>query len=84
MHEKYKPETESLVPPPSDEMAILFDLAMKGDLSGLQKRALQIEQMDEKFKPFAQQLCQLIDDVAEDEILRLLERYMDETQNKIK
>ncbi len=79
VQEKYKPETESLVPPPSEEMAILFDLAMKGDLVRLRKRAVQIRQMDEKFKSFAQQLCQLVDDVAEDEILALLERYMNET-----
>jgi hypothetical protein len=52
---------------------------MKGDLSRLRKRATQIKQMDEKFRPFAQQLCQLADDVAEDQILALLERYMDGT-----
>ncbi len=74
--EKFKDETESLVPPSLEEMDILFDLAMKGDLSRLRRRAIQIKKMDEKFKPFAQQLCQLVDDVAEDQILALLERWM--------
>jgi CheY-like chemotaxis protein len=72
-----------LIPPPLEEMEILFDLAMKGDLSRLRKQTAQIEQMDEKFKPFAQQLCQLVDDIEEDQILALLQRYMDDDNNLI-
>ena len=83
VQKKYQSETESLVPPPSKEMAILFDLAMKGDLSGLQKRALQIEQMDEKFIPFARQLSRFAEEVDEEQLTALLERYTDETQNRI-
>jgi signal transduction histidine kinase/FixJ family two-component response regulator/HAMP domain-containing protein len=73
-----KEEDEPLIPPPLKEMEVLFDLAMKGDLSRLRKRTAQIEQMDEKFKPFAQQLCQLVDEIEEDQILALLQRYMDD------
>jgi signal transduction histidine kinase/DNA-binding NarL/FixJ family response regulator/HAMP domain-containing protein len=78
-----KEEDEPLIPPPLEEMEVLFDLAMKGDLSRLRKRTAQIEQMDEKFKPFAQQLCQLVDDIEEDQILALLQRYMDDDNNLI-
>jgi signal transduction histidine kinase/FixJ family two-component response regulator/HAMP domain-containing protein len=80
IQEKLEDKTKSVVPPPSEKMAILFDLAMKGDLVRLRKQAALIEQMDEKFKAFAQQLCQLIDAVDEDEILALLERCMNETR----
>ena len=74
--ETFKDETELLFPPSLEELDVLFDLAMKGDLSTLRKRAIQIKNRDEKFNPFSQKLCQLIDDVAEDEILALLERLL--------
>lgn len=77
--EKFKDETESLLPPSLEEIDVLFDLAMKGDLSSLRKRAIQIKKRDEKFNPFSQKLCKLIDEVAEDEILALLKRLLDKT-----
>lgn len=66
---------ETLVPPPPEEMAILYDLAMKGELPNLRQRALQIEQRGEKYQPFAKQLCQLVEKYDEDKILALIERY---------
>lgn len=73
-------ETELLIHPPPEEITILFDLAKKGDLSRLRKRVRQVEQMNEEFKPFAQQLHQLVDEVDEDRILALLEQYVDKTE----
>jgi len=75
-------QTELLVPPPAEKMAILFDLAMKGDLSGLRKQAVQLMQQDQKFEPFAGKLCQLVDDVEEDDLLALLEQHMDRPSPK--
>jgi signal transduction histidine kinase/DNA-binding NarL/FixJ family response regulator len=69
----------ALVPPPSDEMAILFDLAMKGAIPHLRQRAARIEQMDDRYGPFACRLRQLVDDFDEDQLLALIERYTRET-----
>ena len=65
-----------LVPPPPEEMAILLDLAMRGNMPNIRKRAIQIEQLDEKYKPFAHTLQQLAKAFEDDEILALIEQYM--------
>lgn len=67
----------TLLPPPPTEIAVLFDLAMKGELPRLKERATQIEQMDDKFKPFAQKLSRLVDRFDEHAILRLIEQYLE-------
>jgi hypothetical protein len=67
----------NIIPPPPPELAILLDLAMKGDLSSLHKRAVHLKQTDEAFRPFAEKLCQLVDEVNEDQLLALLQRHMD-------
>ncbi|MCB0212902.1 MAG: GAF domain-containing protein [Anaerolineae bacterium] len=66
---------ESLIPPPQEEIAILFDLAMKGEIRGLQRRAEHIEQLDERYKPFAQKLRQFINAYDEDKILMLINSF---------
>jgi signal transduction histidine kinase/putative methionine-R-sulfoxide reductase with GAF domain/ActR/RegA family two-component response regulator len=68
-----------LVPPPPEEIALLFDLAMKGEIPGLRKQAIRLEQLDETFRPFAHKLYQLAEDFDEDQILALIERYRDST-----
>jgi signal transduction histidine kinase/CheY-like chemotaxis protein len=50
---------ESIVAPPAEEIAVLLDLAMRGDLRGLAKRATQLEELDQQWVPFATHLCQL-------------------------
>ncbi len=71
------PETGviNLVPPPPAEMAVLYDLAMKGELPHLSQRADQIEQMGAQYQPFARKLRQLVEEFDEDRILELVERY---------
>jgi CheY-like chemotaxis protein len=66
-----------LVPPPPEEIAILYDLAMKGELLNLRQRALQIEQLGPQYQPFAAQLRQLAESYDEDKILALIEHYKD-------
>ncbi len=67
--------TDTLVPPPPEEMSILYDLAMKGELPNLRQRALQIEQLGEQYRAFTTQLCRLVEKYDEDNILALIERY---------
>ncbi|MDX1520772.1 MAG: ATP-binding protein [Anaerolineae bacterium] len=73
------PEKESpLVPPPLAELKILFDLALKGHLRGIQKRAAQLERTDQKLKPFARQVQQLAKNFDEKQIRTLIKQYMPE------
>ena len=85
-HEPLKPNNKNdlqdldiedgLTPPPQDEIAVLYDLAMKGEIRRLQRRVVHIEQLDETFKPFTQKLRQFIDAYDEDKILTLIEAYI--------
>ncbi len=66
----------TLLPPPPEEIAILFDLAMKGELPRLKERTAQIEQMGDQFKPFARKLSRFVDQFDEDAIFLLIEQYL--------
>ncbi len=62
--------------PPETEIATLYELAMMGDIKGISKQAKKIEQLDERFVPFAQQLCQLAEGFQEKQILEFVKRYV--------
>jgi len=73
-----KSAEQPLVPPPREEIQILFDLAMKGDMVGLESRAAHLEQMGEEYQPFANKLRQLAKDFEDEQILSLVESFMEE------
>jgi hypothetical protein len=64
-----------MVPPPVEEIAALFDLAMMGDLRGIAKRAAQLEQMNQEWIPFASHLRQLAKGFEEKQILEFVKQY---------
>lgn len=68
---------EPLVPPPVEEIQVLFDLAMKGEIPRLREHAVRIAQMGAGYEPFAERLCRLVDAFDEDQILALIERYVE-------
>ena len=65
----------SLVAPPQPEIETLYDLAMKGHLQGIMKRAENIEQIDEKFAPFANKLRQLSKGFQEKAMKEFISQY---------
>ncbi len=65
----------SFVAPPTEEVAKLFDLAMKGDLREIDKQAIALEQLDQRFQPFAAQLRQFVKGFQEKEIIELVNQY---------
>lgn len=67
---------EALIPPPPAEIAVLLDLALKGEIPRLRQRALQIAQMGHDFQAFAHLLEQLARDYEEDKILQLIKGYL--------
>jgi CheY-like chemotaxis protein len=75
-----KDEEVVLTSPPKEEMEVLFDLAMRGDMRGIQKRMTHLEQMDERFRPFADKLRQLAKGFESKAILAMVKQYMEEDQ----
>ncbi len=69
--------TARLIPPPQTEMEQLFDFAMGGYLPNIRERAIEIEQLDPKYKPFTDKLQKLAKAYEEDEILAFIEQYME-------
>lgn len=66
----------SLIPLPADEIAIWYDLAMKGELLRLREKAEAVEALGQPYTHFAQRIRSLVDAFEEDEIITLIERYI--------
>lgn len=64
-----------MMPPSTEELAQLYQLAQLWDLMEIQERAYKLEQ-DAKLAPFARKLLNLADDFKGEEILTLIEQYL--------
>ncbi|MBD2022877.1 response regulator, partial [Leptolyngbya sp. FACHB-711] len=64
-----------LIAPPASELETLYELAMKGSFKGILKQAALLEQMDQKYSPFAKKLHQLAKGFQDQEILALIQSY---------
>ncbi|MBD2437089.1 hybrid sensor histidine kinase/response regulator [Nostoc sp. FACHB-110] len=64
-----------IVTPSASELAILLDLAMRGDLKSIAERAIKLEEMDEELQPFARYLYQLAKGFKGKQILEFLQKY---------
>lgn len=73
--EKGVPETEQIIPPPPDELAILHDLVLRGDMHQLTNRAKNIETLGREYVPFARKLRFLAEGFQERAIKDLVEEY---------
>jgi hypothetical protein len=60
-------------------LAILYDLARRGNLQAVQERAAQLAQRDEKFAPFANQVCQLVRQFEDKALVALIQQYLEKT-----
>ena len=67
-----------LVVPPAPEMAILHHLAMVGNMHDILQRASSLIELDECYRPFAEQLALLARSYRSREILTLVLRYVDQ------
>ncbi|MFN6560552.1 MAG: AAA family ATPase [Nostoc sp. ChiSLP01] len=66
-----------IVPPSASELAILLDLAMRGDLRSIAERAVKLEEIDEELQPFATHLYQLAKGFKGKQILEFLQKYFE-------
>ena len=69
---------EKIVPPPAEELEILWNLASKGRVTVLQEQAERIEKLDRKFVPFAKQLSQLSREFKIKQIREFIKLYLKE------
>ncbi|NEO92083.1 MAG: response regulator [Moorea sp. SIO3G5] len=69
-------QTAAIIPPPLEEMEVLYELAMLGSMKKIRERAILIQHLHENYLPFANKLKDLADGFQEQEILTLVETYM--------
>ncbi|MBD2434481.1 MULTISPECIES: hybrid sensor histidine kinase/response regulator [Fischerella] len=68
-------EELQFIAPPAEELAILLDLAMRGDIKSIAQKAAELEKLDEKLLPFARYLRQLAKGFKGKKILEFLKKY---------
>ena len=64
-----------LVPPPEEEMVILHELALIGNMSDIKERADHVAALGEQFIPFANKLRNLVENFEERAILKMVKDY---------
>jgi PAS domain S-box-containing protein len=67
-----------LVPPLKEELVILQDLALRGNMSGIRERSAHIETLGEQYVPFARKLAKLAKGFEERQLLILIKQYLEE------
>jgi len=73
-------ESERLIPPQDEEIAVLHDLALRGNMQAIRERAAHIEALGEQYVPFAGKLRELARGFEERQILALVEQYIREEE----
>ncbi|MCT7983854.1 AAA family ATPase [Laspinema sp. A4] len=74
------PHLSEAIAPNAEELAILFDLAMKGELVTIQERVQRLLDGDRRYAPFATQVIHLATTFAEEELLAFVQGYMEAGQ----
>lgn len=65
-----------MIPPPAEELELLYEFAMLGKISDLRKWVVRIEQLDQKYVPFAKKVSQLGKVFEDEKIMALVEEYL--------
>ncbi|SKB12394.1 putative Sensor protein [Planktothrix sp. PCC 11201] len=64
-----------LVPPPDEELVILYDLVMRGNLKAVTKQLEQLKKLDAKYIPFAERLGELAGSFQEKQLRLFINDY---------
>jgi signal transduction histidine kinase/DNA-binding NarL/FixJ family response regulator len=71
-------DKQPLVAPPKEDLEILYELAMMGRMRGIREKAQALEELNEKYRPFAQKLVELAKGFEDKQIVTLVEQYLTE------
>lgn len=72
-----KEATGPLVPPPPEEMAVLYELALIGNMGDIQKHTDYLSTLGEQYVPFAEKLGRLAENFQERAVMEMVEKYME-------
>ena len=70
------PHPSELVPPPQDTLETLYELARLGKMDALQEQARTLEELSDRYRPFADKLYSLAEELEDEQIVALLEQYL--------
>ncbi|MCP4693836.1 MAG: response regulator [Desulfobacterales bacterium] len=73
-----RPPPGPMIPPPPEELAVLREMALIGDMSDIEESGARIVSLGERYRPFGEKLRDLARDFAEKEILAFVERFMEQ------
>jgi CheY-like chemotaxis protein len=74
------PSAGPLVAPPPQEIEALHRLARIGNMRAIVQHATHLTELDERYRPFADQLCQLARGYRSQAILSFVEQYLERRQ----
>ncbi len=74
--EESVPNDADIIPPPPDELDALYELARFGNMDRIRQRSLHLEELDEKYAPFARKLRALAEDFEDERILALVKQFI--------
>ncbi|OKH36881.1 hypothetical protein NIES2119_15800 [[Phormidium ambiguum] IAM M-71] len=67
-----------LVPPPDEELVILYDLVMRGNLKAVNKKVEELKKLDGKYIPFAEKVGDLASNFQEKQLRLFINDYKTE------
>ncbi len=67
--------SERLMPPPADELNALLDMALRGDLLGIEIRADQIEKQ-KSYESFTRTLRRLAGELEDEKVIAFIKQYL--------
>ncbi|MEG4807828.1 ATP-binding protein [Microcoleus sp. F8-D3] len=73
----------SLVPPPDEELVILYDLVMRGNLKAVTQQVEQLKNLDAKYIPFAERVGELAASFQEKQLRLFINDYKADNKNQI-
>jgi len=76
-HQAKADEKQPLVAPPTEDLEALYELAMLGSMRDIRDRALQLEELDDKYIPFARKLQSLARGFEDEKIVAFIEQYLE-------
>ena len=67
----------TLIAPPPDEIKALHHLARLGDMRAIVQHAAHLNELDERYRPFTDHLCQLAKNYRSKAVLSFVEHYLE-------
>lgn len=71
-------QTEEIMAPPPPDLMTLYQAAQIGDIAGVEEEAVRLRQLNPNYTAFTNKLLQLSQEFEEQEILKLVEKYITE------